>query len=117
MKKFSELFWHYFLVFKGYYSKNISHQKRRNICEEFCAILRLPTSVLDLLCTEDLSSNSLEKISLSSLGEIKNISEKSHSKHILSFNTNSLKPQQRYSLYRLGLKINHQVFIQNNYII
>ena len=78
MKTFSELFWHYFhifLVFRGYYSKNIPHEKRKEICEDFCDRLGLPASVLDFLCSEGVGSNQLEKVNISTLGEVEHISE------------------------------------------
>ncbi|KKK40468.1 MAG: hypothetical protein Lokiarch_51090 [Candidatus Lokiarchaeum sp. GC14_75] len=78
MKRFSKLFWYYFhifLVFKGHYSKNVSRQKRKEICEDFCDILHLPASVLHLLLLEGVNSDQLKKVNILTLGEVKNISE------------------------------------------
>ena len=78
MKTFSELFWHYFhifLVFKGHYSKNIPHEKRKVICEQFGKALHLPTSIVHLLLSGIVSVEQLSGLNLSALGTVENISE------------------------------------------
>ncbi|KKM20767.1 hypothetical protein LCGC14_1642150 [marine sediment metagenome] len=62
------------MIYKGNYSKNIPKQERNVICEQFGKVLQLPSSIVNLLQSEDVNIEQFIGLNQSTMGKIKTLS-------------------------------------------
>lgn len=78
VRSFIELYQHYFqiyLVWNGYFSKNIPYRIVRRICEDFCEVMHIPSSVLGQLQSKEIGIDELRMIDMGILEMLGQISE------------------------------------------
>jgi len=77
-RKFANLYEHYlniFLIYKGFYSKNIPSNTLQTIWYKFCNIMNFPKDIFELVKIKEIDLDQLDRVNISSLKTISLTSE------------------------------------------
>lgn len=77
-RKFANLYEHYlniFLIYKGFYSKNIPPNTLQTIWYKFCDIMNFPKDIFELVKIKEKDLDQLDRVNISSLKSISLTSE------------------------------------------
>ncbi len=72
-RKFANLYEHYlniFLIYKGFYSKNIPPNTLQTIWYKFCDIMNFPKDIFELVKIKEEDLDQLDRVNISSLKTI-----------------------------------------------